>query len=676
MNRLENKVNQGIEEYNSQNNYEVGDYVFHNDEFFECIMPCINEEWNETHWNKTTVLKELREKTDLGYVTPEMFGASGIQNQNEQDDEAFRKAIDAAQRLKIPLYLKGEYNIHNPIVIKNRIKITRGPRGIIHYYGRGLGYKKITPEGRANLDNLDPLDSNTLNLNKYYSVEQDGNEQLILPKVYAITFAAPGQNFEGEQGELPYPNGFYDNDQNHFVMFLDIDIYIVYEKTSNAADAYLYDVGGVRVCNSMRGSFRIKATGFSVGFNLFGYRHDCDYNLVYPEYLLNNRVGILISTGDYPDDKGFVNQNLFYGGSIRLDKGHYNNLEPYDHFRDLFMTYKYFKGPLNNNNFIGLSFENTRSSGITRSNNTITIDGSYNLLIGCRYEGITAIRRVQTYNGEGRRGSSYNEGSRNRFNSILFGMGIDLAYLKMEGSHSGIVLTDTTKAEFGMQTPIIFRNMHKNDDKVIVFREHSPTSERDTTYGYITVDAKASLKQVEANKIKTSIIRFPQAEHGENYPNEYPLIRTMDKGFPDTNSAYNSNNSSVSPPRGSICSVITDNTGFEGQSLFFKSNHTNPNNTGWQNILYSWAFYQRPTAHIQNGYMMIDTSLTPPRPIWYYNGIWIDADGNEAPTGEQITPTPGDNNNNSGNDPLDQNTGEGGTQEIPEEDEYESNNQS
>jgi hypothetical protein len=43
-------------------------------------MPCINEEWNETHWNKTTVLKELREKTDLGYVTPEMFGASGIQN--------------------------------------------------------------------------------------------------------------------------------------------------------------------------------------------------------------------------------------------------------------------------------------------------------------------------------------------------------------------------------------------------------------------------------------------------------------------------------------------------------------------------------------------------------------------------------------------------------------------
>lgn len=138
---------------------------------------------------------------------------------------------------------------------------------------------------------------------------------------------------------------------------------------------------GVRLmaCAWMEGR-EIDVEGFEYGFQLKGaHGRGCAYNNFTIKRLFDNRVNLhLLVDGDGSQNNGYCNENKFSGGNLsvsgaRLDFSDSWNLRiEHDPF-----------AVLNNNVFWSLSFEGDPE---TRA---FYIDGSYNALMWCRYEGAT-----------------------------------------------------------------------------------------------------------------------------------------------------------------------------------------------------------------------------------------------------------------------------------------------
>ena len=167
------------------------------------------------------------------------------------------------------------------------------------------------------------------------------------------------------------------------------------------ANQDLYGISGIRIVNSLHGTFDICATYFADGFTLDGYTKDCDYNLVYPKYIASNlRNIVLIASGN-----GAVNQNTFVGGSCRIDSNIAPLIQPGDDFYDLYIKSSGSNIP-NNNTFVGVSFESTGTP-----KNRVYSSAHNTQFLNCRYEGVSIYEDSDTL------GSRYIDGF-NMYGSI------------------------------------------------------------------------------------------------------------------------------------------------------------------------------------------------------------------------------------------------------------------
>lgn len=310
----------------------------------------------------------------------------------------------------------------------------------------------------------------------------------------------------------------------------------------------------------------IDVEGFEYGLQLSGgHSAGCAYNNITLKRLFDNRVNLHLTTDDH---NGYCNENKFFGGNLgtssaRADLADSWNLRvEYDN-----------TSILNNNVFWSLSFEGYKDlPGSLSTTKAFYIDGTYNYLMLCRFEG--------SVQGE--------FGSNSQRNVLFYGRGLQLGNITDNGTRNTVLTGFDSLFSGGTLTDVATFKFKNTGD---------------AAYPAISVLAPVS---------NTEVVRLTGA--GEVQGLLFRDITTQRNLRWQTASPEGSVNSAS----GSLA-VSTAN-----EALYVKSG---VGTTGWRKAqtTHSGTTAARPATGLQVGQQYFDTSLG--HPIWYDGTGWVDATG-------------------------------------------------
>lgn len=246
---------------------------------------------------------------------------------------------------------------------------------------------------------------------------------------------------------------------------------------------------GIRLTNCNKGTFQdVSCFFFTTGIQMRGVGEGCVYNHLMLRSMVDNKVGILIK----PEGTGWVNENLFMGGSFSMSSGKPDYTGTYH----VYMDFAGVGNRPNSNTFLKCSFESAGSNAVI----PIYDQGAHDTVVGCRFEGVGAITlgaHSYYFNGMGNYGGTIS-GNRTYVwldaanGSVISGMsGAALAALKVIANGSA------THPAIGVASP--------NDPATLVgYMTTSGTlkgTQLDLTYAPAVLSSSAS----DVNGLKTDL---------------------------------------------------------------------------------------------------------------------------------------------------------------------------